>query len=431
MLKRMFFATSLLVSSSLLAAEQKLEPVPEPLTLEYVLSLPSSMSPEFVRQQAMQMQSEASKKLVDAEDGLELNLLGRLGKREFKEESQDFNIAAIHLGVPLFDFGRTSNNRQAWWLQSQSQETQKQLIERQYKIKLTQAFFNVLLADLQYRVDNEAMAVAYVEVDDLREKHELNRVSDTDLYEYELRYQKAFLKRQKSQTKLRHSRMQLANLMGRNDITINELSLPPRPALPKKLLQLEDYLNLALENNKQLAAARQSLDAAGYRIKQARSSNKPTIRADVFVGHLSDYPKEREGTWEAGISLKMPLYDSGISKSKVDLEQAKRQQAQADLLSFEQQVREQVMNLYFELSTLETEQEGVKTLQTFADYNFEYRSALYENEMAAVLGDALVLVSQSDFEALAFDLKKVLLWRQMELATGIDDLTSYHQQDSK
>lgn len=427
MVKKLLLAAGLAFSTSLMADQQP-DLVPDPLTLDYVLSLPATMDPEFVRQQAMQMQSEANQKLVDAEDGIELNLLGRLGKREFKDENQNFNFAAIHLGVPLFDFGRTSNNRQAWWLQAQSEETQKQLIQRQFKIKLTQAYFNVLLADLQYRVDNEAMAVAYVEVDDLREKYELNRVSDTELYEYELRYQKAFLKRQKSQAKLRHSRMQLANLMGRNDITINEVAMPEMPDLPAKLLDLDDYLALALDNNKQLAAARQSLDAAGYKVKQARSSNKPTIRADVLVGHLSDYPKEREGRWEAGISLKMPLYDSGVSKSKVDLEQAKRQQAQADLMSFEQQVREQVMNLYFDLSTLNTEAEGVKTLQTFAEYNFDYRSALYENEMAAVLGDAMVMISQSDFEALAFDLKKVLLWRQMELATGIDDLTSYQMQ---
>lgn len=422
MLKRTLFGVVFSLSFS---AQAELEPVPDPLTLEYVLSLPAAMSPDFVRQQAMQLQAASNQRLSKAQDGIELNLLGRLGQREFQDETQDFNYGALHLGVPLFDFGRTRNSHQAWLLTEQAEKARMELMQRQFRLKLMQAYFNVLLADLKYRVDNEDMAIAYVTVDKVRENYELDRASDAELYEHEVMYQKAFLKRQKSQADLRRSRMLLANTMGRPDAVLNKLTLPSLPELPENLMDVNDYLRIAADHNQQLKAARQVVEASGYRVKQAQSGRMPTIRADAYVGQLSSYPKLREGHWEAGITLEIPLYDSGLTGSKVDAERAKRQQMQADLMELEQQVREQVMNLYFELNLLEVEKQGVETSETFAEYNLDLKRGLYENEMQSDLGDAMVFISQSDYDTLAFDLKKALLWSQMQVATGVDELARY------
>lgn len=407
------------------ASYAETEPLPDPLTLDYVLDLPAQMDPEFLRQQAIRMQAVSNQGLVRAQDGIELNLLGRVGQREFLGETQDYNMGALHVGVPLFDFGRTDSAHQAWLLTEQAEAARLEAVRDQFRIKLIQAYFNVLLADFKYRVENEAMAIAYVTLDKVRENFDLKRVSDAELYQHEVEYQKAFLKRQKAQADLRRSRMLLANAMGKPEAIINKLSMPELPKLPEKLLRVEDYLNLAVDRNPQLNAARDALEASGFRVEQAKASKKPVIRADAWVGQLSSYPEVREGHWHAEVSLKMPLYDAGLTKSKVEGERAKQQQAQADLFSMEQRIREQVTNLYFELNLLEVEKQAVDASQTFAEYNLDYKRGLYENEMQADLGDAMVYISQSDYDKLAFDLKKALLWNQMQVATGVKDLADY------
>lgn len=422
MLKPTLIALGLGIS---LVAQAQTEPLPDPLTLDYVLDLPAKMDPDFVRKQALRLQAESKRNLVQAEDGLELNLLGRFGQREFADETQDYHLGALHLGVPLFDFGRTDKAYQAWLLNEQAEQAQMQAAQKAFRLRLMQAYFNVLLADLKYRVENEAMAIAYVTLDKVRENYELKRVSDAELYQHEVEYQKAFVKRQKAQADLRRSRMLLANIMGRPDGVINKLTIPDLPKLPEKLLAVEDYLQLAVDQNPQLKAVRKMWDASGYRIEQAKAGKMPQIRADAWVGQLSSYPQVREGHWHAEVSIKMPLYDAGLTKSKVEAERAKRQQVQADLMALEQQVRETVTNLYFELNLLNVEAESVKTAQTFAEYNLDLKRGLYENELQADLGNAMVLISQSDYDKLAFDLKKTLLWAQMQQATGVDDLADY------
>ncbi|MBE0493615.1 MAG: TolC family protein [Thiomicrospira sp.] len=402
-------------------AEQ--EPLPTPLTLDYVLDLPTSMSPEVMRQQARLLQAQGHRAELNAQDRVQFDLQARLGKREFMGEGQDYNMAALHMGLPLYDFGRTANQDQAWLWDTKARQYQLQAIEKQFRLDLMQAYFNVLLADIHYRVENEAMAIAYVTLDKVQENHEIGRESDANLYASEESYQKAFVKRQQAQANLRRSRMLLANAMGRSDAVISRVSLPDWSNLPEKLLKVEDYLALALDHNPQVLAMKQAFEASGYRVEGARAGKRPEIRADAWIGQLSSYPDVREGHYHAEVSINVPLYDGGLTKSRVDRERAQRQQIQANLYQAQQQIREQVTNLYFELSLLDVEKQAVQAGQTFADFNLDYKRAIYENELQADLGDAMVRISQAHYDALAFDLKRALLWAKMQALTGQDDLS--------
>jgi len=139
----------------------------------------------------------------------------------------------------------------------------------------------------------------------------------------------------------------------------------------------------------------------------------------------------REGHWQAEVSINIPLYDGGLSKSRVDRERAQSQQTRADVFDIEQQVREQVMNLYFQLELLAVEKKSLAASQTAADYNLDYKRALYENEQQTNLGDALVRISQVHYDALAFDLKRTLLWAQMQALTGVENFAEQPMQKSE
>lgn len=410
---------------------QALEPLPTPLTLEYVLNLPAKMNPDFMRHQARILQAQAQQSEANAQDNLNFNLKGRLGKREFQGENQNFNLAALHVGLPLYDFGRTESNEQAWLLDVRANEYRLKSVENQFRLNLMRAYFNVLLADMRYRVENEAMVTTYVRLDKIREAHKLGQVSDVKLYESQENYQKAFVKRQKAKADLRRSPMLLANAMGYSDSDIPDLKLPELTNSPETLLDIKYYLNLALNNNPDILAAKQAYDASQHRVESAQAGEHPVIRADAWVGQLSSYPEVREGHWQAEVSINVPLFDGGLIKSKVDRERAQRQEVRADIYETEQQIREQLTNLYFQLELLTAENEAVEVSQTAAEYNLDYKRALYENEVQTTLGNAMVQISQTQYDALAFKFKKALLWAQMQALTGVQDLASQQKQVSE
>lgn len=402
--------------------------VPNPLTLDYVLSLPAEMNPDFMRQQARVLYAQAARAENQAQDRINIGLMGRLGQREFRNQAEGYNQAAIHLDWPLYDFGRTRLTDQAWQRDQQAQEHKMQSIAQQYRLILMQAYFNVLLADLNFRVENEAMAIAFVTLDKVQEDHALSRVSDAVLYEYELAYQQAFVKRQRAQSDLRRSRMLLANAMGMPEQVISRIQIPHDLPVPDQLLRVEAYLTQAVHSNPELISAQQQVEASQYRVESARAGMKPNISAQAWAGHLSDYPEIREGNWHAQIKLDMPLYDGGLTRARTDRERAQRQQALADLRATELSLREEVTNLYFKLSLLSVERDQVNALETFADFNLDLKQALYENELQSDLGDAMVKISESEFQSLAFQLRQAYLWAQMQSLLGVEDISDFHQQ---
>ena len=222
--------------------------------------------------------------------------------------------------------------------------------------------------------------------------------------------------------------MLLINAMGYPNAELPDLTLPKLAGPPESLSELEFYLNLALNNNPEILADKQAYDASQYRVASAQAKEGPEIRADAWLGQLSSYPQEREGNWRAEVTINIPLFDGGLSKSRVDRQRAQSQQTRADIFETKQQVREQVMNLFFKLQLLAVEKKTVVASQTAADFNLDYKRALYDNEQQTDLGDAMLRISQTHYDALAFDLKSALLWAQMQVLTGVENLVEQARQ---
>lgn len=418
-MKFKLIALLLIFASFSVQASEKTQ-LPSPLTLDYVLNLPANMSPSVLAKQAAFYKSEAQLKESQALDSFSLGLQARLGQREFNGERQNHHLAALHFGLPLYDFGKTQKLNQAWLLDSEARSLVVAAAENEFRLMLMQAYFNVLLADINYRVENEAMAIAFVTLDKVREDHALGRVSDVMLYDYEKNYQQAFVKRQRAQTNLRRSRMLLANTMGRSDAVISRLEMPRFDQIPDELATVEYFLEKALSNNVEIRSYQQAELAAHKRLASVKAGKMPSLRADAWVGQLSSYPDVREGHWHAEISMSMPLFDSGLNRARLHREAFQVRLVEADRLAAEQKIREQVTDLFFELALLNVEQQAVEASKTFAAFNMDYKRALYENEQQSDFGDALVKISQADYDALAFELKRVMLWAQMAFLTGSD-----------
>lgn len=410
----------LVVPTQLLA-----ETLPNPFTLDDAMSWSLSANPNLVRQQALQQFNQAEQSAVIAQQGVNLAFIGRLGQREFMDERQDYNLAALQLTAPIYDFGRTQAQLAALSTASSANDQLLHHHTLHYRFELMQGVFNIMLADLNYRVQNEAMAIAFVTLDKVEEDFALERVSERKLRESQRDYQAAFLARQQAQLMMRQARIQLGNALGLGATVVPRVDVPSEIRLPAQLDSLDVYQQRLEENNPLLRALALNAAAEQQRVDFARLGSKPMINADAKVGQLSSYPRMREGRWEASIGIEVPLYDRGLTRAGVDKAMSKAAIAQAEVELEAQRLRNQLTQLYFELSLLGVEEQALVAKQDFASVNLDFARAMYENELQTDFGNAMVEISQADYDQLAFRFRQILLWAQLNLLLGADELLNF------
>ncbi|KAA6185414.1 TolC family protein [Thiohalocapsa marina] len=123
--------------------------------------------------------------------------------------------------------------------------------EAAQRLEIRQRFFDVLLADLSYARDNEALAVAFIQFDRASVRAELGQFSPLQVAELEAEYQLILRQRAASEASQRLTRSLLAQALGRPDDLPAELVTPdltPPPA-SEASPALEAVVQAAVEHN--------------------------------------------------------------------------------------------------------------------------------------------------------------------------------------
>lgn len=395
--------------------------LPNPLDLETVLASFAHSSPEIAMQQANIDLAKASLEGNQVDNSWQANIEGRLGRREFDEENQPHNLLALHVGKVLYDFDRTETQRQADQTLLEQQTDLLKMFENKQRLNAIKAYLNVLLADFQFRIDDEGMAIEYVGYDKVQDRHALGQLSDVDLLEAEQSYQNALVKRMQAEQMQLQTRIELANVLGLPNARPDELRFPELKSFNSrsvKSLDLQKLQNQVMQTNPQLVALKQAQQAQLFMAENAQKTSAPSVRADAWVGSLSSYPELREGSWKATISLDVPLYDGGAKSSAIAKAQADLNKLKAQSQQIEQSLRTQVNEIYFQLKLLDAEKRQHQVFGDYADLYLDYSRALYENESATDLGDAMVRLSEANYRMVAWRFKQALLWLQLDYLLG-------------
>jgi hypothetical protein len=129
------------------------------------------------------------------------------------------------------------------------------------RLEIMQRFFDVLLADLSYMRDNEAMAVAYIQFDRAQNRRDLGQYSPLAVAELEAAYQVIRRRRAASDAARRVTRSLLAQALGTPEDLPKNLVDPP-PAADAPLPELAAVVDAALANNPRIRALRDGTDTA-------------------------------------------------------------------------------------------------------------------------------------------------------------------------
>ena len=108
---------------------------------------------------------------------------------------------------------------------------------------------------------------------------------------------------------------------------------------------VEEYEKQALDNRKDLAAARALVQAAQARVEAARSVHKPSVDLVVSSNWYDDEPGfDSQSSSIMGV-LSLDLYN-GQNSGKIDITLAQQREMQWQLQSLQQSVRKQVRDVY-------------------------------------------------------------------------------------
>ncbi len=412
---------SLQVVSLSAALAQTPEPLPQPLRLEYALSLVDEEHPDLMAERALREQLKARLQGIDASTALNVSVEGRARWVDPPSidngDVADDHKLSLYVRKPLYDFGRTESLRQAARQASLGREQYYQAVRDKRRIAIMQAFFDVLLSDMEYARDNEALAVAYIALDRLRDRQEMGQASDIAVLEKEAEYQRVRYELAQSESRQRATRARLANLLNRPGMLPSVLSKPKFDYAERELPEYEVLVEQAMKRNPEIIALQSELEAAQRRVEAARAERLPRLEgeleASAYSRELGSYDR-----WRAGVTLQVPIYTGGRVDAGVASQRAQQYAVQARLDKARYDLRQSILDLWLELQNLRLQQEKAYSEQDFRELYLDRSRANYEMEFTADLGDAMVRLSEAQLGLAQVEFQLAIVWERLDALIG-------------
>lgn len=390
----MLAAVSLLATGPAVAADDN--PLPEPLSLEDALTYTRADLPAL--ETALARRDARSAALLDAEalSGVRLDAVGRLRaiRPSYVSEDRDRNDSSARLALRkrLYDFGYSASREKAARLSGDGGEWRLLQARQQARLEVMRSFFDVILADLQFARDNEAMAGAFITADRAADRHELKRLSDVELLRVQALYEEALQRRSESESLQRAARSQLAIAMGRPEDLVSNLVRPAVPDVSAEQAGYDELWARVLENNPALKALRAEIDAAQAGVEAARAGNGPVLSGELDA---SVYNRTTSSTHPLGAALvlEVPLLTGGAKDAAVAAARAELRASRARFEARKLELRQQLLLLWQRQANLKRRLNGLKVRGDYRELYLDRSRALYELEVKTDLGDAMTEIS--------------------------------------
>lgn len=396
--------------------------LPEPLTLGFALSEASASHPELDEAQARIHVARARIEQERSKNRLQSFMSERLRWAEpadnvFRQRSDDHAVG-LFFRQRLYDFGRSGAEMEAAEARLSGSEWDYIVTEQQRRIAVAQRFFDVIVADLQFARDNEAMATAFIKFDRARERNELGQVSDVDLLRLEASYHAARSTRYASQLQQRATRSGLANALNRPGQLPTDLVTPELPYSSRERGEVEGLTRGALAANARLKALRARVESARKTMRAVRAQRYPVVSSEVDVARYSPHFGTSREPARGGITLEVPLSTGGRIDAVLAEHRAELQGITARLAGRELEVRQLVLGLWLELEGLQVRGDELAVLRDSRELNLDRNRALYELEVAADLGDAMVEISDLRLREAELEFRTAIVWAQLDALRG-------------
>ncbi len=394
------------------------------LTLQEALQAAEAPHPDLEAARAERALALADLDQAAARSDPTVSLEGRLQRVRpaLRPPGTDFlsdNGVRLVARKSLWDFGRTGRAEEAARLTVDARELGLLDVRSQRRLEIMARYFDVLLADLRYTVDNEYLAVAYVSFDQARDRAAQKLVSPVDVAELEARSQDWLVRRQESERRQRLARALLADAMNRPGELPAELEDPPLPDNDRPLPDYEVLREVMLEHNPRLKAQAQLLAASRQRLEAIRAERNPRLDAEIEIADYATRPLSGRDEVRAGVVLTWPLYAGRSVSAALAREQALFQKLQAENERLRRELSQALLSAWLEADGLRRyARRAAKVESDYRDLALERARGQYEMEFRTNLGDAMAKTMEAKLASRSVEYRLALALARIEALLG-------------
>ena len=253
--------------------------------------------------------------------------------------------AQLGVTVPLYQGGRVRNGVLAAETRVEAGQANLRGTEATTFTDVVSAYNNVIRDEAIVGLNTQNVRVLETNLRASRDRFEVGDLTRTDVAQSEARLSLARAQLQSAQATLISSRENYVRLVGSPP---GVLETPP--ALPAFPPSADGAVDIAMQDNPNLIAARRVRDATDYDIRVARANRRPQVSATLgqnyfnFLGSLGQGSAAGLGSVQtgnatsAGVTLSLPLYQGGRPGALVRQAQELRGQAIEQATAAERQV---------------------------------------------------------------------------------------------
>ncbi|WP_420146310.1 TolC family outer membrane protein [Sphingobium sp.] len=282
--------------------------------------------------------------------------------------------AQAQLNVPIYQGGAVRNGVKAAQVRVEAGQANLRGTEASVFSQVVGAYMDVLRDNAVLSLNQSNVRALEVNLQATNDRFEVGDLTRTDVAQSQSRLALARSDLQTAQANLVTSRENYIALVGEAPEALD--SPPPLPGLPATA---DDAVQVALNDNPDILAAKKSRIAAGYDVKVARAARLPTLSGFTQAGYtnylhtLGGTAQDAEGNAiegpqvnkqaAAGVQLSIPLYQGGQPAAQVRRNQALESQAIEREIEVERGVISQTRAAYASwqasLESIESNQKAV------------------------------------------------------------------------
>jgi len=293
-----------------------------------------------------------------------LSMSGTTGARKQKTSTapnttnMNPKTASLDLSQSLYAGGQTTADISSAENSVRAQRARLLASEQSVLLNAATAYLNVLRdqAVVELNVKNEDVLKSQLEA--TQDRFNVGEITRTDVHQAQSRYAGATADRIQAQGTLEASRAAYANLMGVGPEKLE----PPKLALPMPT-GLDDALKLAEQTNPDVLAAEFDERAAADNIDSTSGQLLPSLDLNGSASRSLETASKSywATTYEATVTLSVPLYQSGSVYSKLRQARQTASATRMDLVQTRRDVTEQVRSAWETWVSTKARIEAIKT----------------------------------------------------------------------
>ena len=410
----------LLFLSPFVFSNENIPKLPDPLSLKFALQLAGENHPD-ISSISYDIDLARSKSVViESQNGFQLRAKARARLIDPPPTASMYgrqdHQGKILASKTIYDFGRTSGLVKSAETQEQIEKLRLQELKQYRRIEIMQAFFDVVIADLTYLRDNEAMTMGYLRYDRVKERQELGQMSDVDVLEKENIYFDKRQQRYKSEAMQRLFRNQFSVVVNHPNDIVSRFQVPELDYHRHKLIDVKKLQTSAVENNLSIKAIKLTLSALRDEMKSIRANRYPTISAEVEAGV---YERNIGGNdrWRAGLVLDVPLYQGGKVSGLIAGLRSQIKKTESKLYSEKLKINQEVLTHAVLVESLIAQKAAADKRYDYRELYLDRARAIYDMEVKTDLGDSMVQLSQAALQAAETDFEIAMRWEKLRMLT--------------